>query len=522
MQGPRRFVGLAAVGGTLAVVAVASATSVGNLAPAGCVADNDVGSPCALTMNGLHAARDVAVSSDGKSVYATSLLDDAVVRLIRNPTTGALTPAGCVDDNDTGADSCGQSTDGLGYAQGIAVSPDGRSVYATGSGDNAVVAFSRNTSTGELTPLGCVQDNDNGGDTCAESSDGLDGPNTVVVSPDGNQVYVGSTFDDAVVRLNRNTTTGELTPAGCIENTGGPDSCVSSMDGLGGVQTVAISADGKSLYATGSDLYDVAILNRNTTTGALSDGGCVEDDDASGPCSQSMKGLSFPIGVAVSADGKSVYATGAQDDAVARLNRDTTTGALTPAGCVDDNDTGADHCPQSTDGLQFANGVAVSPLNNAVYVAGSNDDAVVTLSRSKATGALTPVGCVDDTATGVDCPVSADGLDDPQSVTPSPDGSSVYTAAHGSSAVARFFAYPQTTIKGPTKTTDRTPKFKLKSTEPGSTFKCQLDDGNFKACETPFTTPRLSLGRHVLRAKATDQNGNADPTPARHKFKIKP
>ena len=33
----------------------------------------------------------VAVSADGKSVYVTSILSDAVVRLVRNTTTGAIT-----------------------------------------------------------------------------------------------------------------------------------------------------------------------------------------------------------------------------------------------------------------------------------------------------------------------------------------------------------------------------------------------------------------------------------------------
>ncbi len=51
------------------------------------------------------------------------------------------------------------------------------------------------------------------------------------------------------------------------------------------------------------------------------------------------------FGVAVSPDGKSVYVASTASDAVARLNRNTTTGAITQpagaAGCVSENGRGA-------------------------------------------------------------------------------------------------------------------------------------------------------------------------------------
>ena len=52
------------------------------------------------------------------------------------------------------------------------------------------------------------------------SGHALSGACSVAVSPDGKNVYVASYFSDAVVRLNRNTTTGVITEpagtAGCI------------------------------------------------------------------------------------------------------------------------------------------------------------------------------------------------------------------------------------------------------------------------------------------------------------------
>ena len=54
------------------------------------------------------------------------------------------------------------------------------------------------------------------------------------------------------------------------------------------------------------------------------------------------------------------------------------------------------------------------------------------------------------------------------------------------------------------------PTFGLGSTEPGSTFECDLDSGGWSPCATPFTTPALGDGSHTLKARATDAAGNID------------
>jgi fibronectin-binding autotransporter adhesin len=173
--------------------------------------------------------------------------------------TGELNPRGCIGDNDTGLDTCGQSTDGLGIVYSVAVSADGRSVYAAGGGDDAIVTFRRNRTTGALTPAGCIDDNDSGADTCDPSTDGLDGASSVAVSADGRSVYVASDPDDAIVRFRRNRTTGALKPGGCVDdNDTGPDTCARSTDGLNGANSVAVSADGRSVYA--ASFLDDAIV----------------------------------------------------------------------------------------------------------------------------------------------------------------------------------------------------------------------------------------------------------------------
>ena len=116
----------------------------------------DVG--CTKTSNGLDGANDVAVSPDGKHVYATGGTDDAIAAFTRNTTTGLLTPNACIED-DPIDEGCASATAGLDGADRVEVSSDGLNVYVTGRTDEAVVIFTRNTISGVLTPAGCVKDN---------------------------------------------------------------------------------------------------------------------------------------------------------------------------------------------------------------------------------------------------------------------------------------------------------------------------------------------------------------------------
>jgi 6-phosphogluconolactonase (cycloisomerase 2 family) len=106
--------------------------------------------------NGLNTPLSVALSPDGKSLYATSENLDAVSAFSRNTTTGVLTQlsdeAGCVAENSASVPPCADG-EALGSPQSIALSPDGKSLYVASEGSNAVAVFSRNTNTGALTQL---------------------------------------------------------------------------------------------------------------------------------------------------------------------------------------------------------------------------------------------------------------------------------------------------------------------------------------------------------------------------------
>ena len=505
-----------------------ASAAVGDLTPLDCVDDNDTGAEaCAQSTNGLLDAGAVAVSPDGTSVYAVGLNDASVVWLARDPSTGALTPMGCIDDNDFPNDTCGLSTDGMSGPRDVVVSPDGTSVYVVTSLDNALVRFARDPATGALTPLGCIDDNDTGGDACSQSTDGLHSPNAVTVSPDSRSVYVAGMGDDAVVRFGRDPATGTLSPTGCLaDNDTGTEPCALMIDGLDGVISVTVSADGRNVYASSFIDNAVVVLSR-IPDGSLTPIGCVEDNDT-GPdgCAQSADGLDAAQQVAVSRDGLALFVVAQGDEDLAWFDRDPNTGALTPRGCIEDDDGGADTCAQMSPGLFVAVGVTVSPDGRTVYTAGLGDDAVAVFDRDLVTGAVTPRGCVDDDDSGLDaCAQVSNGLDTVNTLAVSPDGRSLYASASGDDAVVRFAREPdsdppETKLKGRKRTAKRRPKFKLSSDEPLVTFECKVDKKKWKQCGSPFRTRKLKEGRHRIKARATDTAGNTDPTPAKKRFRI--
>ena len=67
-----------------------------------------VATGCAVTgIPKMADASDVAVSGDGRNVYATSFGSDSITRFDRDPATGNLTRAGCI----TSGMGCGTDLD---------------------------------------------------------------------------------------------------------------------------------------------------------------------------------------------------------------------------------------------------------------------------------------------------------------------------------------------------------------------------------------------------------------------------
>src|SRR4051794_40258328 len=97
--------------------------------------------------------------------------------------------------------------------------------------------------------------------------------------------------------------------------------------------------------------------------------GCVKAPSSTETCASVAPGLGGVNGVALSADGHALVASSQTGSAGTAFGVDTATGALTPTGCVSLG-SGADACPGGGgghDGYSYASDVAISPDARSVY-----------------------------------------------------------------------------------------------------------------------------------------------------------
>ncbi len=389
----------------------------------------------------------VAVSPDGRSVYVAASTSNAIAIFRRNASTGRLTQAsgaaGCTAAQ--GAGNCVRAV-GLDGPNSVAVSADGRNVYATSLASDAVDIFRRNASTGALTQLGgaggCVAGTATTG--CAVGR-ALNGPDVVVVSPDGKNVYVGSFMGGAVAVFARNPSTGALTqPAGttgCIVEVAA-DGCAGGV-ALAGLEGMTISLDGNTVYAAAAISSALDVFARNPSTGALTQAsggtGCIVDSPLAG-CTTGTQ-VSGANAVAVSPNDDNVYVTSLLSNSVTTFTRTPATGQL-----VQESGTSACVIYVLAVGcslgraLSAPEGLAVAPDGVNVYVTAFASGAIDVFNRNGDSGALVQKsrrpGCVTAAATP-DCALGR-AVAGVSSVAVSPDGKYAYSGAFASDAVDVF------------------------------------------------------------------------------------
>lgn len=119
---------------------------------------------------------------------------------------GALTQLGCISTPGNALSNAGCTLGrGLDGANSVTVSPDGKYAYVASYYSGAVTVFARDKKTGTLTQLegvaGCIS-RDGDGVNCAEGR-GLEGAGSVVMSPDDKYAYVTSFYSEAVAVFRR-------------------------------------------------------------------------------------------------------------------------------------------------------------------------------------------------------------------------------------------------------------------------------------------------------------------------------
>ncbi|MGH9862284.1 MAG: lactonase family protein, partial [Candidatus Acidiferrales bacterium] len=213
--------------------------------------------------------------STAKFAYVTNPLAGAVIGFTINSSTGELSLIG--------ADAAGNSP------LGLAADPAGRFLYVANFDSNNVSMFTINSANGELTSLGTV-------------GAGID-PVAVAVHPSGQFAYVANEGSNNVTQYSINTITGELTSLGTVAAGANPTD-------------ITVDPTGQFAYAANFGSGTVSLYSVNTTTGRLTS----EGEVAAGGDAES---------IVVHPSGELAYAGNLLAGTVSVFSVNTNTGALT-------------------------------------------------------------------------------------------------------------------------------------------------------------------------------------------------
>ncbi|MBX7168677.1 MAG: beta-propeller fold lactonase family protein [Pirellulales bacterium] len=242
----------------------------------------------------------------------------------------------------------------------------------------------------------------------------------ITLDASGQRAYTVSTDSSQVNIYDINSSGGFTLSAGL------PKQTISSLtSGIGQFlrpHSLAISSDGLSAYvvtqgadATGAEAA-LFTFDRNATDGTLTLQSSWTIRASQSPSGDGIMGAAE---VRVSADGRFVYVTGRNDDAVAVFARSTTPGATfgQPSAIIGGVVTSPD--------LDSARGIALSPHNldsqRHVYITARDADKVLVYERNLTTGLLALRQTISSSAIMP--------MDTPTNVIVSPDGKHVYVAA---------------------------------------------------------------------------------------------
>ncbi|MEM9530886.1 MAG: beta-propeller fold lactonase family protein [Pseudomonadota bacterium] len=294
-----------------------------------------------------------------------------------------------------------QGIDGLVGVSAVAVAPAfdtlGPVVYAASVLDDSLLAFNLDTDTGELT----FDQRVTNGDTLGLTVSALGGARDVAVSDDGRYIYVVSQVSDAISVYQASDAGGNLALTLLQEIT------ISTVATLDQPVALTLSPDPAQaqVYVAAAKSDSVLQFSRSSGNGQLS-------------FVQSYSNGAGPSDVLALEDH--VYVAATNSSAVTYFSRDAGTGNLTVAGSlVDDADTL----------LSAPVALAASPNGRVIFVASSDDNAITSLTRDLASGALT----VFDELSQADADVTQ--LLAPSALAVSADGFHLYAGAAGSGAI---------------------------------------------------------------------------------------
>jgi DNA-binding beta-propeller fold protein YncE len=339
---------------------------------------------CASTVAELQSdIGDVAAAPDGRDVYVTTR--SGTVTHFR-VTPDGLQRVGCIEDPGA-ADDCPVTADGLAGPLSLEVAPDGQDVLVAGQDDDALVRL-RRAADGTLSDGGCVEDAplDRG---CDAATEGLNNVVAVAVSPDGRSVYTAAPTDSAVLHLAR-ASDGQLAAQACVEDQPVDQGCSSTTTSLAGVGDLVVAADGGRVFAVAESDGMLTTFVR-AANGSLGTPACVEALPDDGLCPVAAAGLTSVTNLALHPDGRTLYTSSGIDRAVVAWEIDDEHPAV--LACVGDTPGCRAHGE-----LQAAREIAVAPDGRTLYV---QVNAGITALELDAAGAPGRTWCLEDTGSTV-------------------------------------------------------------------------------------------------------------------------
>jgi DNA-binding beta-propeller fold protein YncE len=204
-------------------------------------------------------------------------------------------------------------------------------------------------------------------------------PAGVLVSGDGNNVYVATRFGNAVLVFGRDAAAAS-SQFGRVSFTTAHRDGQLGIEGLAGAYAMTMSADGKHLYVASESDNAVVLFDRDA-------GGALIRRQQWTKGSTGLPGLGGAQAIALSNDETELYVAGFADHSLTVFARATANapgviaGALVPRQTVFDGDVGL---PAMAGPLA----IAMSPDSLHVYVAANIDNAIVRFGRLEALGDL--------------------------------------------------------------------------------------------------------------------------------------
>jgi len=263
---------------------------------------------------GLKSPRDVTESSDGLNVYVASAGEPGhVVVFERAPSDGSLLFVQALVRGET--DPLGREIKGIAGASSLALSGDDAQLYVAGKSDNAVAVFDRNSA--DRGRLGYRNRYVNG----SGGFNGFASPSSLRLSPDSRHVLVAGSESNSLAVLDR-AGSGSLAMLQSLEAGSGEIG-----GGLEMPQSIAVSHDGELVFVasvqdgTAAEPGTLATLRRNTEQGS-EDFGKLTAEDIKRNGEGGISGLWGASGVAVSPDDAHIYVAARYDQAVSVFARD--------------------------------------------------------------------------------------------------------------------------------------------------------------------------------------------------------